>query len=88
MREHRHRNGSWARRPKRHSQMPSKRRTRLKEAREAAEKEALEALKAELEAGIPAQSLRRKLSPRVFVIDFDTRPDVALRSRRTAAAPR
>ena len=56
-----------------------------KEAREAAEKEALEALKTELEAGIPAQSLRRKLSPRVFVIDFDTRPPA---SRSARGAPR
>ena len=49
-----------------------------KAARKAAEEAALSALTKEIESGeVEPQRLRQKLSPRVFVLDFDTRPPAA-----------
>ena len=47
------------------------------DARLAAETEALESLKADLDAGIPPATLRQKLAPRIFVVDFDARRSAA-----------
>ena len=49
-----------------------------KAARKAAEEAALLSLHKEIESGeVEPQRLRQKLSPRVFVLDFDTRPPAA-----------
>jgi ClpP class serine protease len=58
---------------------------RAKAERAEAERKALEHLQAELDAGAAPNRLRQKLSPRVFVIDFDTRPPV--RSGGGSGAP-